>query len=228
MKKDDSTEKFQKTSQRFSRPRFRLPVKKILIVTVVFLLLSAIALLFVWRQNPGATEEAVRKAFNFMTFQQDPESNSESQDSASKPLSPSEAKAAKQAGRTLDPKISTNAAKAQAAGDTVGAITVYEDAIAINNDKDEKVALYTNKAVLEAVAGDLESAIASARQAESLAGESLLTASLLASLYQQAGKNSDAAKYYRKAASLVVEVEDSSSVGDRQFYLDSAATLEAL
>ena len=142
-------------------------------------------------------------------------------------LTAEQQKIAKQSGQTLDPKIAATANAAKASGDNSAAVDVYTKAIAANTDKDEQVALYINKAVLQASTNDVAGAIASAKQAEAIAGETLGTTTLLASLYKQNGDNVNAAIYFRKAANLVVDPGDGSTVGDKQYYLDTAQQLEA-
>ena len=142
-------------------------------------------------------------------------------------LTAEQQKIAKQSGQTLDPKIAATANAAKAGGDNSAAVDVYNKAIAANTDKDEQVALYINKAVLQASTNDVSGAIASAKQAEAITGETLGTTTLLASLYKQNGDNINAAIYFRKAANLVVDPGDGSTVGDKQYYLDTAQQLEA-
>lgn len=142
-------------------------------------------------------------------------------------LTAEQQKIAKQSGQTLDPKIAATANAAKASGDNGAAVNVYTKAIAANTDKDEQVALYIDKAVLQASTNDVAGAITSAKQAEAIAGETLGTTTLLASLYKQNGDNINAAIYFRKAANLVVDPGDGSTVGDKQYYLDTAQQLEA-
>lgn len=146
---------------------------------------------------------------------------------SSQPATVAEVKAQKQSGQTLDPTVVAKANAEKVSGNPTAAVDVYTKAIASNTDKDEKVALYINKATLQASNGDAPGAIVSAKQAETLAGSTLTTASLLASVYKQNGDKTNAVLYFRKSADLVADDTDGSSLGEKQYYLDQATALEA-
>ncbi|HEY8886435.1 MAG TPA: hypothetical protein VIM31_02985 [Candidatus Microsaccharimonas sp.] len=205
MKKAKKTQKSGDKSARFSsRLSGRLGKRTIVIAVIILVILAgAVAAFMIWRNSIKSTDTTTAT-----------------------PLTAQQTKLVKQSGQTLDPSIAAAANAAKSEGNTANSVAIYDKAIAANSDTDEQVALYTNKAVLQASNGDVSGAIASAKKAEQLAGETLGTTSLLASLYQQSGDKVNAALYYRKAAALVDDT-DGSSVGQKQYYLDTATQLEA-
>ncbi|MDB5179914.1 MAG: hypothetical protein JWN12_546 [Candidatus Saccharibacteria bacterium] len=205
MKKAKMTQNSDEKTARFSGRSSNRLVKIVLIIVLFLVVIGGIIALVVWRNA------ALPKTDTTSTT----------------PAPVAATKVAKQSGQTLDPTIATSANAAKASGNVASAVAIYDTAIAANSDSDEQVALYISKAVLQASDGDVSGAITSAKKAEALAGLTLATTTLLASLYQQNGDKVNAAIYFRKAADLVVDPGDGSTVGDKQYYLDTAQQLEA-
>ncbi|MAU33756.1 hypothetical protein CL689_05445 [Candidatus Saccharibacteria bacterium] len=203
----------QKMKKQFQRPSRRLSRKAWIIIGIIVALLLAggVTAYSVWQ-----SQQATQSNTSDDGIEERPvEENTE--------LTPEQEKARKQAGDTLDPTVTADAATAQANGNTEEAVAIYDKAIEQNTDEDEKVALYIRKAELLVSEGDVQGAIDAAKAAEAIAGPVVPVASMLAALYEVQGELVEAARYYRLAAEAMGEEDE---LGTRQYYIDSADRLE--
>jgi predicted negative regulator of RcsB-dependent stress response len=133
-------------------------------------------------------------------------------------------KAAPVTASTLESVIQ-QANKASFKGNTSSGIQTYDSAIASTSDKTILGNLYMQRATLEVNANMLDQALSSALQADQLlhaAGSS----ALVAIIYAKKGDKTNAAVYYRKAATLVPAPTGQKSSGySSQYYLSKAQQL---